>query len=571
MKTKILVLFLNLALTYPSFSQSYFPKESKKGMVVSTNDIATKVGLSVLQNGGNAIDAAVATAFAMAVTYPSCGNIGGDGFMLIHKSDGTVTSIDFRVKAPANSQMDMFIDLKSRKMRSSGMENLDILDSPKSIGIPGTVAGLELAHKKYGKISWKELLQPAIDLAENGFPVGIALHKEMEECKKYFEMFPSSKAFFLKKDGSIYEVGEIWKQPDMAKTLKEIQKKGKDGFYNSSITKLIVKGIQEYGGVVTEKDFNNYQAIEREPVKGTYRGFDFYGMSLPCSGGITELETLNILENFNLKDYAHNSAKHIHILAEAFKQAFRDRSLYLGDPDFNTNIPINELTSKEYAQEIASRIDTLRASTSDTLELWKANESLETTHFSVADAEGNGVSVTYSLGGDFGSYFVPEGTGVVFNNNMGDFNYAPNLKLRTANIGTKPNWIEPGKRPLSSMTPTILAKNGKLIAVLGSPGGPTIITTNVQVISNLIDFQMNIAEAIAAPRIFHGWIPNQIIMQWFTTSSDSQELLKKMGHIVLPYKDLRFGPAMGIWIDQELKIIYGACDPRSLDGSALGF
>ncbi len=551
-------------------SQSYHPVTAKHGMVVSTNHIASQTGIDIMKKGGNAIDAAIATAFTLAVVYPSCGNIGGGGFMLIHLPNGIVTSIDFRMVAPKNVTLDMFFDLEKREYRPSGIDGLEILDSPKAIGVPGTVAGLEMAHMKYGRLSWIEVIQPAIDLAENGFPVGAALHKEMVDSKKYFELFPSSKLFFLKKDGSVYEVGETWKQPVLAYTLEQIARNGKEAFYNSSITKKMVEEIQKYGGCASINDFNNYEAIERAPVKGSYRGYDFYGMPLPSSGGITELETLNILENFNLKQYGQNSAQHLHLLTEAFKLAFRDRAIYLGDPDFITT-PYDKLTSKEYGNGLAEGIDIKTAWKPDVSELYNANESKETTHFSVIDQDGMAVSVTYSLNGDFGAYLVPEGTGVVLNNTMGDFNFAPGLQLSSGNMGTKPNWIEPGKRPLSSMTPTILAKDGKAICVLGSPGGPTIITTNVQIIVNLIDFEYNIAEAIAAPRIYHGWLPDQLLFQKTTATSDTRTILQSMGHKILVFDDLYFGPAMGIWIDYETGLRYGACDPRSMDGRAAGY
>jgi gamma-glutamyltranspeptidase/glutathione hydrolase len=548
------------------FSQSSIPKVAKNGMVVSTNRFASQAGLEILKKGGNAIDAAIATAFAMAVTYPSCGNIGGEGFLLYYGHDGVISAIDFRTQAPSGATEKMFFNEEGTEYKKSKINGLHITDSPISIGIPGTVAGLALAHKKFGRMSWSDLIAPAVKLAEKGFPVTDRLHNEMKESKEFFLKFPSSAEFFLKKDKTVYEPGEIWKQPDLARTLKRIQKYGKDDFYKGKTAELIVASMKKYGGLITMEDLKNYKPVERKPDHATYRGYDVYAMPLPSSGGITQTEILNILEGYDLEEMGHNSALYLHVLTEAMRRAYKDRSVYLGDPDFNPDIPKEKLMSKAYAKELRMTINLKQASKSDELKnILESDENKETTHFSVVDADGNAVSVTYTLNGDFGAYLVPEGTGVVLNNSMPDFNSV----VGHGGIG-KANLIEPGKRPLSSMTPTIIAKNGKPVWIIGSPGGKTIITTNIQIILNLIDFKMNIAEAVAAPRIFHGWFPDETRFEKGVTTKDSRKLYESMGHKVIDIQGA-FGPAMCIHIDNDKKLYYGVADPRSADGLAAGY
>ncbi len=551
---------------YPLFSQALIPKEAKNGMVVSTQGLASEAGLEILKKGGNAIDAAIATAFVLAVVYPSCGNIGGEGFLLYHGSEGRVDAIDFRLKAPAAVTPGIFLDDAGITWRKSPVEGLRVTDSPLAIGIPGTVAGLAMAHRKYGGRPWAELIDPAVRLAEKGFPVSSSLHKEMVESRQYFLKYPSSTRFFLKNDGTVYKTGEIWKQPDLADTLKRIQKNGEAEFYSGKTAELIIAAIRQYGGIMTMEDLKNYRAIERRPDHGTYRNWDVYMIPLPSSGGITETLILNILEGYNLEEMGHNSAQYLHTLTEAMRRAYRDRALYLGDPEFNPDIPKDRLISKTYATELRKTIDPQRASKSDELAtIDEKGEKMETTHFSVVDGYGNAVSVTYTLNGDFGAYLVPEGTGVVLNNSLPDFSN----RVRPGGFG-RANLPAPGKRPLSSMTPTIIAKNGKPHWVIGSPGGQTIISTNVQVMVNLVDFGMNIAEAVAAPRIFHGWMPDETLFQKGVTTLDSRKLYEAMGHKVVDFKAL-FGPAMCIFIDHEKKLLFGAADPRSADGLAAGF
>lgn len=558
---------LCLSLAAPLvFGQALIPQEARHGMVVSTQRLASEVGLEVLKRGGNAIDAAVATAFALAVVYPSCGNIGGEGFLLYHGSDGQVAAIDFRTKAPAAVTPGIFLDESGKDWRKSPVEGLHVTDSPLAIGIPGTVAGLALAHRKYGSRPWAELIDPAVRLAEKGFPVSASLHRELAESREYFLPYPSSTRFFLKGDRTVYETGEIWKQPDLAKTLKRIQKNGEAEFYSGRTAELIIAAIRQFGGIMTMEDLKNYRAVERRPDHGTYRDWDVFTMPLPSSGGIVETEILNILEGYDLQAMGHNSAQYLHILTEAMRRAYRDRALYLGDPEFNPDIPEDRLISKAYAAALRKTIDPRRASKSDELTtIEEEGERPETTHLSVVDGHGNAVSLTYTLNGDFGAYLVPAGTGVVLNNSLPDFNN----RVRPGGFG-RANLPAPGKRPLSSMTPTIIAKNGKPYWVIGSPGGQTIISTNVQVAVNLIDFGMNIAEAVAAPRIYHGWMPDETSFQKGVTTLDSRRLYEAMGHKIVDFKGL-FGPAMGIAIDHERKRLFGAADPRSADGLAAGF
>ncbi|UCF06383.1 MAG: gamma-glutamyltransferase [bacterium] len=418
-RVKYMVLVLIIILLHSSalFGQAVDPAVARNGMVVSTDRLASKAGLEILKKGGNAIDAAIATAFAMAVTYPSCGNIGGEGFLLYYGNDGVVSAIDFRTQAPAAATQKMFLNEKGTGYKKSHIKGLHITDSPVSVGIPGTVAGLALAHRKFGRLPWSDLIEPAVELAVKGFPVSERLHNEMKDSRKYFLKYTSSTKFFLKENKKVYEAGEIWRQPDLAETLKRIQEHGEGEFYTGQTAELIAASMKEHGGLITVEDLKNYRAIEREAEHSTYRGYDIYAMPLPSSGGITQTEILNILEGYNVEEKGHNSALYLHVLAEAMRRAYWDRALHLGDPDFNSDIPEERLKSKEYAGFLRTTIDLEHASKSKELEnTLKSHGSRETTHFSVVDSGGNAVSITYTLNGDFGAYLVAEGTGIVLNN-----------------------------------------------------------------------------------------------------------------------------------------------------------
>lgn len=537
-------------------------------MVTSSHYLASEAGQKILKDGGNAVDAAVATAFALAVTLPSAGNIGGGGFLVYHGTEGEVTAFNFREKAPLAATADMFLDEEGNiKDRSNHA-------GPLSVGVPGTVAGLWKAHQKLGKLPWEELVQPAIDLAEKGMPSTWGMRGFLERLQRGYDdpMYDATKEAFLKNGKDLYEPGELWKQPDLAATLKRIQKNGKDGFYKGKTAKLLAKYMKKHGGIITEEDLAKYEAEEVQPIHGTYRGYDVYAMCPPSSGGVALVEMLNILEGFELDDIGHNSASYLHLLTEAMRRAYADRALHLGDPNFNPNMPLEKLTSKAYARQLRQTIDWYKASESDSASFNQAlmrKESEETTHFSVVDSEGNAVSLTYTLEQGYGSKLTVEGAGFLLNNEMGDFNPVPGVTNRRGQIGTKPNLVEPEKRMLSSMTPTIVAKDGKPVIVIGSPGGRTIINTVLQVILNVVDHDMNIAQAIEAGRIHHQWLPDVTSFEQGSISPDTQRLYEMMGH------SIRFrggqGSAMGIFIDHVNGLIYGAADSRAFDGKAVGY
>lgn len=562
------LLCTGLLLSQTTLAQSgRIPVPAKHGMVVSSHYLGSEVGQAVLKDGGNAVDAAVATAFALAVTLPSAGNIGGGGFLVYHGNDGLVTSFNFRERAPLAAHAKMFLD------ENGEIKNNSNHDGPLAVGVPGTVAGLWKAHQKYGSKPWKELLQPAIDLAEKGFPSTW----NMQRILKYYQeqddpIFDAAKEVFLKNGKELYTPGEIWKQPDLAKTLKRIQKQGRDGFYTGKTAKLIAEFMEKHGGMITEEDLAAYEAVEQAPIHGTYRGYDIYAMSPPSSGGVALVEMLNILEGFNLKELGHNSALYLHVLTEAMRRAYADRAQHLGDPAFNPDMPLAHLTSKGYAKELQGTIDLFKASVSDSSLFNNAlavKESEETTHFSVVDAEGNTVSLTYTLEYSYGSRLVVEGAGFLLNNEMGDFNPIPGRTTRTGLIGTPPNLVAPKKNMLSSMTPTIVAKDGKPVLAIGSPGGRTIINTVLQVILNTIDHGMNIGQAVEAGRIHHQWLPDRTSFERFAISPDTRKLYEMMGHQT--YFRGGQGSAMGIYIDREEGLLYGAADSRAFDGRAVGY
>jgi gamma-glutamyltranspeptidase/glutathione hydrolase len=540
------------------------PVLAKNGMVVSTQVLASKVGRDVLMDGGNAVDAAIATAFALAVTHPSAGNIGGGGFMVYHGADGTVTVFNFREKAPLAATETMFLDENGQIKNNSNHKGI------LAIGVPGTVAGLYLAHQRLGSKAWPELVEPAIKLAKEGFPVSWALSRGMRRvANRAKDRYPATLNSFLKNGKEQYGPGDIWRQPDLAATLNRIRKNGRNGFYNGKTARLIAEFMKKNGGLITEEDLARYEAREQKPIHGTYRGHDVYSMSPPSSGGVALVEMLNILEGFNLAKIGHNSAHYLHLLTEAMRRAYADRALYLGDPDFNPDMPIARLTSKEYAAKLRADIEPYRASKSRAEVFNQISESTETTHFSVVDSEGNTVAVTYTLEYGYGSGIVVEGAGFLLNNEMGDFNAVPGRTDTTGYIGTPPNLIAPEKHMLSSMTPTILAKDGKPVLVVGSPGGKTIINTVLQVVLNFIDHKMNVAEAIESGRIHHQWLPDSTSFERLEFSPDSQRLYEMYGHRIR-YRSTQ-GRAMGIAIDWENGILYGAADSRSYDGRAVGY
>jgi len=545
-------------------------------MVVSGHHLASEVGRDGLARGGNANDAVVATAIAAAVVLPSAGNIGGGGFIVYHGADGSTTSFNFREKAPLAATRDMYVGsdgdiLKTDQPWTSlggGVGDEANHHGLLAVGVPGTVAGLFLAHQRLGSIPWSDLVEPAVRLAEDGFPSSWAMQRIQETIQINADDVPSTAKAFLN-NGVPYEPGEIWRQPDLAATLKRIQDDGRDGFYKGKTARLIADFMRENGGLITEEDLAGYEAVEQLPIHGTYRGYDVYSMSPPSSGGTALVEMLNILEGYNLMTAGHNSARYLHLLAETMRRAYSDRALYLGDPAFNPDMPIETLTSKEHAAELRANINEYKASVSDSARFNMAYESEETTQISVVDGEGNAVSMTYTLEYGYGSRIVVEGAGFLLNNEMGDFNPIPGLTNTRGRIGTDPNLVSPEKQMLSSMTPTILARDGRPVLVLGTPGGRTIINSVLQVILNVIDHKMTLGQAVEAPRIHHQWLPDQIRYEEYGFSPDTIRLLKRMGHKTVPRGSQ--GSISAIWIDWEEGIIYGAADSRGFDGKAAGY
>jgi gamma-glutamyltranspeptidase/glutathione hydrolase len=543
------------------------PAYAKNGMVVSSSMIASEIGRDILKQGGNAIDAAVATAFALAVTWPAAGNIGGGGFIVYVDKDGKSTTFDFREKAPLAAHEKMFLDSAGNLIKN--LNHLGVLSS----GTPGTVAGLFKAHQKYGKLPWRKLVNPAVKLASKGIPFSYALTQHAQSYETTWKKFPSTAAAMYKDGKDFYSFNETWKQKDLAETLKRIRDKGHDGFYKGTTAEMLANFMKSHGGIMSLEDLAKYEAVERAPITSTYRDYTLFTMPPPSSGGIALVEMLNILEGYDLKSMGYHSADYVHILKEAMKRAFADRAEHLGDPDFNPEIPMSKLISKEYASRLRESIKMDLASVSDSSRFGQLYESgSNTTHLSVVDKDGAAVSLTYTLEQSYGSQVVAGGLGFFLNDEMGDFNPVPGITDRNGQIGTKANLIQPGKRMLSSMTPTILTKNNKPVIVIGSPGGRTIINTVLQVILNVVEHKMNIAQAVEAPRFHHQWLPDKISFEAFAFSPDTQNNLKARGHELQEYgvKQIQ-GSAMGIYCDHEKGIIMGAADSRSPDGGAAGY
>jgi gamma-glutamyltranspeptidase/glutathione hydrolase len=552
-----------LFVTIADAATSRHPVRGKNGVVASSSAIASEVGIEILRKGGNAVDAAIATAFAMAVTWPSAGNIGGGGFLVYHGADGTTTTFDFREKAPLAATKTMYLDENGEVRDNSNHDGI------LAVGVPGTVAGLELAHQRLGSMEWAELLQPAIDIARNGMPISWHLHDAFKGYQDEWNLYPSSAKIFLHADGSFYQPDDLWVQPDLANTLERIQKNGRDGFYKGRTADLIADFMAANGGIITREDLARYEAIERKPIRGTYRGYEIVSMPPPSSGGVVLVQMLNILEGFDLREIGHNSALYLHLLTEAMRRAYADRANFLGDPDFNEDMPVTLLTSKDHANKQTATIDLEKASPSDPAKFAEIYESAETTHFSVADKSGNMVSLTYTLEHSYGSKIVVDGAGFLLNNEMGDFNARPGVTTASGWIGTVPNQIRPEQRMLSSMTPTIVAKDGVPLFATGTPGGKTIINTTMQTILNVIDHDMNIARAIAAPRIHHQWLPDTTDMERDSFSPDTVRLYEQRGHTIDPTGSI--GSAMGVYRDPETGILSGAADPRAEDGGAVAY
>jgi gamma-glutamyltranspeptidase / glutathione hydrolase len=533
---------------------------SRTGMVLCASDLACDVGAAILAKGGNAVDAAVATAFAMAVTYPGAGNLGGGGFLLL-KHAGGVTSFDFRERAPLKATPTMYLDSTgsiNRRLTSTGYL---------APGVPGTPRGLELAHRKYGRLPWRDVVLPAAALAR-AFPLSDALARSLNrEVARNMQPYPASVAAYGKPGGGLWLAGDTIRLTDLSRTLRAIAEEGADAFYSGWIADSIAADMARNGGLISRADLAQYRAKERVPVRGTYRGYEVHSMPPPSSGGVALIEMLNMLEPMNLRSQPRYSPRTLHLSIEAMRLAFLDRAKHLGDPDF-VKVPVAVLTSKSYAARVARQIDRDRASVSATLapELIAAataGESGETTHISVVDRNGMGVALTYTLEGGYGSHVVASGTGVVLNNEMGDFNKRPGHTNLTGDIGTPANVIAPGKRMLSSMTPTIVTRNGGLALVTGSPGGRTIINTAFNVVLNVLEYDMDVRAAVDAPRYHHQWLPDSVTFEAGALPDSTAERLKAMGH------GLRVrgqqGDAHTIRYDPRTRTAKGANDFRSDD------
>ncbi len=536
------------------------PVRAKHGMVVARERHATDAGEAVLEAGGNAVDAAVAVALTLAVTHPSAGNLGGGGFMLVRFADGRSTFLDFRERGPGSASRDMYIGPDGRPTKDS-------LVGYRASGVPGTVRGMEYAHQKWGKKPWKELVNPACELAAKGFPISWALanslHSEMVSEK--LAQFEDSKRIFLK-GGEFYQPGDTLIQPELAAVLKRIRDHGAKDFYEGETAKMLARDMAAHGGLITLEDLKAYRAVERAPLLGKYRGYDIITSPPPSSGGLGVLQMLGVLEGTDYYKAGAGSAAELHMLAETMRRYFADRSEYLGDPDF-FKVPVSALLNPKYITSLRDSIDPQKATPSSEIRPGNLTkyESLETTHFSIVDAEGNAVSVTYTLNGGFGSGVTAAKLGFLLNNEMDDFAPKPGEANAYGLIQGEANAIAPHKTPLSSMVPTIVAKDGKLFLVTGSPGGPTIINTVLQTILNAIDFHMNAQEAVDQPRIHHQWMPDQISMEK-TFSPDTMELLRAKGH------QLRVVPMIGeaavILFDGEW--LQGAPDGR-VEATAKGY
>jgi len=556
------------------------PTHAPHAIVTSVHELASRAGVEMLQSGGNAVDAAVATGFALAVVHPQAGNLGGGGFLLLRNATGETHFIDFREKAPATATENMYLDAQGNVLPDSNKDSSVV--GYRSVGVPGSVAGLVYAEKKYGKLSLEKVIAPAIKLARDGFPLA---YEDTQDLKRdeYLAQFPESKRIF-QRDGNYYQAAELFKQPDLARTLERIAK-NPDDFYHGAMARELAAAIHKGGGLVTAADLAAYEVKEREPIRGSYRGYEIISAPPPSSGGVALVEILNILEGFDLAKLGNRSAAAIHLEAEAFRRAFYDRTDFLGDPDF-AKVPVAQLIDKKYAAAWRESIDPNHASVSKDLkrpafaELERVAQSRtvairepeNTTHYSVVDAEGNAVSVTTTLNDSFGSRVTAEGLGFLLNDEMDDFAAKQGVPNAYGLIQGPANAIGPGKRPLSAMTPTIVLrkdglKDGKLFLVLGSPGGPTIITTVANILIGVVDFSLDIAEAVNAPRFHHQWLPDGILVE-DRLSPDTMNVLRSKGHQLKA--EHSWGDGECIMIDPKTGERLGASDGRN-NGKAVGY
>ncbi|RWO21100.1 gamma-glutamyltransferase [Mesorhizobium sp.] len=572
----LIALSLSLTLTFAplaaALAASPQPAKGEHGMVVTAQHLASEVGVEVLKKGGNAVDAAVAVGYALAVVYPNAGNIGGGGFMTIRFKDGRSTFLDFRERAPLASTKTMYLDKDGKPVKGAS------LDGYLAVGVPGSVAGFETAREKYGTLTRQDLMAPAIRYARDGFVLEQGDVASLEGGAARLAKDPAAAAIFLKPDGKPYAVGERLVQADLAASLSAISERGRDAFYKGPIADGIVKASAQKGGILAKADFETYAVRELEPVTCNYRGYEITSSPPPSSGGVIICEILNVLEFYPLSYLGAGSAETIKVMVEAMRHAYVDRNSALGDPDFVDN-PVEKLLDKNYAKEIREKIDPFRAGVSQDLMPKGFGESQETTHYSIVDNDGNAVAVTYTLNGSFGAAVVADGTGILLNNEMDDFTQKPGVPNLYGLVQGEANAIAPRKTPLSSMSPTIVAKDGKPFMVIGSPGGSRIITITLAAIVNVVDHSMNIQEAIDAPRIHHQWLPDTVYIEPFGLSPDTKKLLAGMGYR-LDVTDATWGQAAGILVGgKSLTEIEkgggarynGAIDSRAVSGEAIGY
>ncbi len=543
------------------------PVRGLHAIVASQSKLASEIGVEVLKRGGNAVDAAVAVALALAVAYPEAGNLGGGGFMLIRFRDGRTTAIDYREMAPMAATRDVYLNKKGELIKGEGSSTIGYRAS----GVPGTPAGLDLAFKKYGskKINWADLVEPSRRLAENGFVLSNRLANLFKTYKENLTKYEDSKRIFLN-GGKYFEEGDTLRQPDLAQTLARMQKNGAREFYEGETARLIANDMRAHNGLITLEDLKNYQPKERVPLRGTYRGYPIISMPPPSSGGIVLLQTLNMLEKYDLRKIGFASSEKYHVLTESLRRSFADRAEWMGDPDF-TSVPASTLIDKKYAAARGATIDLTRASKSSDIKAGKISgvEPTETTHFTVVDADGNVVTNTYTINDLYGSRVTARGTGVLLNDEMDDFAARPGKPNMFGLIQGEKNAIQPKKRPLSSMTPTIvLRRDGSLWFALGARGGPRIITAVLETVINVIDHDMDIQQAIDTPRIHHQWFPDELIYEPYGMSSDTIKALEILGH-KFGERPSYIASATGIMIDEK-GVRLGAIDSRS-DGEAVGY
>ncbi len=555
---------LALFVVLPLYAASRLPVRENHAMVASVDAIASRVGADIMKRGGNAVDAAVAAALTLAVTWPEAGNLGGGGFILLRKADGTEEAIDYRERAPLAATRDMYLDASGNIIKDASLVGY------KASGVPGTVAGLALAHKRYGKLPWADVVEPARKLAAEGFTVSQYLARSLtvKRTMERLQKFPESWRI-LERNGHPYEAGETFVQPELAATLARIQKDPSD-FYRGETARLIVADMQSHGGSLTAEDLARYQPKLRAPLHGTYRGYEIITMPPPSSGGVALIEMLNMLEPYDLQSMGWHSSQEVHTMVEVMRRAYADRAKFLGDTDF-VAVPVKGLMTRAYAEQRRKDIDAVRASDSKAVASGEPAryESPQTTHFTIIDPDGTVVSSTYTLNESYGSAVMAPGAGFLLNDEMDDFTSKPGVPNTYGLIQGEANKIAPQKRPLSSMTPTIVMKDGKVLFAVGSPGGSTIINTVLQVIINVIDFGMNLQEAIDSPRFHHQWLPDKIKWEPFEFSRDTADALAKMGHVFEDRPEF-VGDAHAIGVDPHSGVRLGASDSRR-GGAAIGW